>query len=395
MRYPSNKTEDTIYKGYRGILYPNKEQTVLIEKTFGCCRYVYNRFLDERKKEYEENGKTLSYTDQCKELPLMKKDPETQWLCEVDSTALQHSVRVLQDAYDLFFLGRKEGRHTGYPKFRSKHAHRQSYQTKNNNDSIRLEEKHLRLPKLGEVKCRFPMEVEGRIIHATVTRETDARYAVTLMCEVPKPGAAEKTGKAIGIDLGIHALGTTSDEETYENPKSYERNLKKLVLEQRQLSRKTKGSQNWKKQRRKVAKVHQKIRNQRLDASHKMTRDLTDRYDIICIEDLDIEEMKQKRETENALEASLEKERVRNVSDAGWREIRRQLEYKTAWAGKQLVVIDRWYPSSQKCGKCGYINPEVKDLRVRKWKCPVCGERHDRDINAARNILEEGLRQIS
>lgn len=383
MKRKRNEKENTIDKAYKGILYPNEEQKVIIAKTIGCSRFVYNRFLNERKTEYKENGRTISYNDQCKELPGMKKDPETEWLSEVDSTALQNSVRNLQDAYDNFFLGMKEGRKVGYPRFKSKHDHRQSYRSTCVNDNIRFADpKHILLPKLGSVKCRFPKEAEGAIKNATVTREPDGTYSISLMCEVVRPEEPERTGKAVGIDLGIKTLAVTSDGKEYDNPRTYSRNRKKLAREQRKLSRKTKGSKNYEKQRVKVAKLHKKIRNQRQDASHKMTHELVNAYDIICIEDLCISEMKRSK-------------LGREISDASWGEIRRQLKYKSDWNGKKLITIDRWYASSKTCSVCGYINHEVKDLRIRQWKCPKCGAWHDRDLNAAKNILEIGLKMIN
>ena len=375
MKHDRNKSENTIDKGFRGVLRPTREQAERIEKTFGCCRYVFNSFLDERIREYRENGKTLTYTEQCAKLPLLKKDPKTSWLGEVDSTALQSSVRALQDSYDAFFRGQ-----TGFPKFKSKHSHRQSFRSTNNNGSIRLvDRKHIRLPKLGEVRCRFPMEVQGKILSAVVTKEPDGKYGISLNCEVPRPPEPEKTGKAVGIDLGIRTLAVTSDGKEYDNPKTYEKNLRKLRRTQRKLSRKTRGGRNWEKQRKKVAKVHQKIRNQRTDAIHKMTHELVYAYDLICIEDLDVREMSKGK-------------LARGITDASFGEIRRQLAYKTEWTGKRLIVTERWYPSSQVCSGCGYVNRDAKDLKIRRWRCPQCGQVHDRDLNAAKNILREGLR---
>ena len=375
MKHDRNKSENTIDKGFRGVLRPTREQAERIEKTFGCCRYVFNSFLDERIREYRENGKTLTYTEQCAMLPLLKKDPKTSWLGEVDSTALQSSVRALQDSYDAFFRGQ-----TGFPKFKSKHSHRQSFRSTNNYGSIRLvDRKHIRLPKLGEVRCRFPMEVQGKILSAVVTKEPDGKYGISLNCEVPRPPEPEKTGKAVGIDLGIRTLAVTSDGKEYDNPKTYEKNLRKLRRTQRKLSRKTRGGRNWEKQRKKVAKVHQKIRNQRTDAIHKMTHELVYAYDLICIEDLDVREMSKGK-------------LARGITDASFGEIRRQLAYKTEWTGKRLIVTERWYPSSQVCSGCGYVNRDAKDLKIRRWRCPQCGQVHDRDLNAAKNILREGLR---
>lgn len=205
MKRKRNKTEDTVDRAYKGILYPNTEQQTLIEKTFGCCRFVYNRFMDERIRTHREQGKTLSYNEQCRELTIMKADPEMKWMKEVDSTALQNSVRNLQDAFDRFF--RKQAK---YPKFKRKHSNRQSYRSTCTNDNIRvMDNRHIRLPKLGDVRCRFPRMPEGRILNATVRREPDGRYEVTVACESPCPEPMEKTGKVAGIDLGIRTLAVT------------------------------------------------------------------------------------------------------------------------------------------------------------------------------------------
>ena len=379
MQRKRNKNENTIDNAYKGILYPNKEQKILIAKTLGCCRFVYNRFLDERITEYKNNGKSLSYVDQCKELPVLKNDPETEWIKEVDSTALQNSVRNLQDAYDNFFRGLKEKRKVGFPKFKSKHDHKQSYRSTCNNDNIRFaDNNHILLPKLGIVKCKFPRKAEGVIKNATVTYEADGTYSVSLICEIIKPEVPVKTGKSVGIDLGIKTLAVTSDGKEYDNPRTYANNRKKLARAQRKLSRKTKGSRNYEKQRRKVAKIHKRIRNQRLDVIHKMTHGIVNEYDIICIENLNVTGMKKSK-------------LGREISDASWGEISRQFKYKSERAGKNLIIVDKWLPSSQGCSECGYINSEVKDLSIRKWKCPNCGAWHDRDINAAKNILEFGL----
>lgn len=378
MKRKRNKAENTIDKSYKCVLYPNKEQISLIEKTFGCCRYVYNRFLDERISAYRDNGITVSYSDQCRQLPVLKADPETAWLKEVDSTALQYTVRILQDSFDNFF--RHPGK-TGYPKFKSKRSHRQSYHSMCTNGNIRvIDGKHIRLPKLGVVRCRIPMKVEGRILGAAVTRDATGKYAVVLHCEVPKPAPLPDTGRSVGVDLGIRTLAVTSDGKEYGNNRTYAKNLKKLARAQKKLSRKTKGSHNREKQRIKVAKIHQKIHDQRLDAVHKMTHELVREYDVISIEDLDTREMIKGRF-------------AKDISDASWREIRRQLTYKSEWAGRQLIVVDRWYPSSQTCSVCGHVSESVKDLSVRQWTCPECGSLHDRDVNAARNILREGLRK--
>ena len=382
-RERKNRKENTVDMAFKGTLYPDDKQRELIEKTFGCCRYVYNRFLNERLLAYWKEGKNLSYTEQCRKLTILKGEPETEWLKEVDSTALQNSLENLQNAYDNFFRSLKKGPKKGRPRFKKKHQSSQSYQSTNNSNSIRMEgDRKMLLPKLGEVSCRFGRLPKGRILSATVRREADGTYAVTVMSEEPRPEQMKKTGKNTGIDLGIRTLAVTSEGTEYKNPKTYDRNLKKLIRAQRKLSRKTKDSRNGEKQRILVAKIHAKIRNQRQDAIHKMTHELVKENDVICMEDLDVKELLQTR---------LAKE----VTDASFGEIRRQLEYKTEWYGKQLVITDRWYPSSQMCSGCGTVNRNVKDLKIRRWRCPVCKEMHDRDINAAENILNEGLKKIS
>jgi len=385
MRNARNKRlKNSIDIAYKAALYPNSIQKTLVAKTLGCCRYLYNYCLNERITEYKVSGKSISYNEQTKNITKLKQSPDTSWLCEVDATALQRSIRHLQEAYDHFFDGIKTGRHVGFPKFKSKHESKQSYQSVNNNNSIAvIDSSHIKLPKLGIVKCYFPMPVTGTIKHATVTREADGKYSVSVMCEVVKEDVLPKTGAYVGVDLGIKSLAITSDGKTYDNPRSYKSNLKKLKREQRKLSRKQKGSTNRTKQKKVLARLHRHIKNQRHDAIHKMTHQLVKEYDVICIENLNVAGMVKNHKLAQAL------------SDASFGEIRRQLTYKAKWNNKKLVVIDRWVPSSQTCSNCGYINKDVKNLAVRYWKCPECGEIHDRDINAAKNILAEGMKQIS
>ena len=379
-RERKNKPENTRDIAYLGILIPDESQKEQILKTFGCKRYIYNRFLDERIKAYTEEKRRISYTDQQNQLPQMKKDPETNWLGEVDSTALQNSVRDLQDAFDRFFEGISKGRKVGFPKFKRRHDGKNSYRTTNNNDSIRVIDKyHIQLPKLGTVRCKFPRKPKGRILHATVRMNASGEFRVSVQCETIPDQIYEKTGRAVGVDLGIKNLAVTSDGEVFDNPKSLEKNQERLKRLQKKLSRKPKDSKNREKNRRKIAKLHQHIRNQRKDAAHKMTHDLVKNYDYICIEDLNPSGMVKNRHLSKA------------ISDANFGEIRRQLEYKCAWHNKQLIVTDRWFPSSQICSECGYQNRDVKDLGVRYWTCPNCTAEHDRDINAAVNILREGL----
>ena len=379
-RERKKKTENTVDMAFKGILCPDAKQENLIARTLGCCRFIYNYALAERISVYESTGKSISYYDQCKTLTLMKKNPEFSWLREVDSTAEQYSLRSLQDAFDNFFRGLKEGYKTGYPKFKSKHDTRQSYHTMNNNDSIAIvDSRHIRLPKLGIVRCRIPRLPRGRIIHATITGTPDFKYEISIFSEEPKKCTTEYTGKAVGIDLGIKNIAITSDDEKFDNPKSLLKNTKKLIRAQRKLLRKQSGSSNCAKQRIKLAKIHKKIRNQRIDAIHKMTISIVRRYDIICIEDLDVKSMMKNKRI------------AKYLSDVSLGEVRRQLTYKAEWYGKTLITVDRWYPSTQTCSECGYVNTKTKNIGVRYWKCPVCGQEHDRDINAAKNILMQGM----
>ena len=286
----------------------------------------------------------------------------------------------MQDAFDNFYDGLKTGRKVGFPKFKCKHDYVCSYRTTNNNNSVRVIDKyHIQLPKLGIVRCKLPGLPKGRILHATITMTASGEYRISVRCESILQQTYEKTGRAIGVDMGVKNLAITSDGTTYDNPKSYEKNQKRLKRLQRQLSRKPKDSKNREKNRKKIAKLHQHIRNQRKDATHKMTHDLVKKYDCICIEDLRPSEMLKDKRLSKA------------ISDANFGEIRRQLEYKSAWHQKQLIVADRWFPSSQTCYKCGYQNRAVKNLGIRYWTCPHCKTEHDRDTNAAINILHEGL----
>ena len=286
----------------------------------------------------------------------------------------------MQDAFDNFYDGLKTGRKVGFPKFKCKHDCVCSYRTTNNNNSVRVIDKyHIQLPKPGIVRCKLPGLPKGRILHATITMTASGEYRISVQCESILQQTYEKTGRAIGVDMGVKNLAITSDGTTYDNPKSYEKNQKRLKRLQRQLSRKPKDSKNRGKNRKKIAKLHQHIRNQRKDATHKMTHDLVKKYDCICIEDLWPSEMVRDKRLSKA------------ISDANFGEIRRQLEYKSAWHRKQLIVVDRWFPSSQTCYKCGYQNRAVKNLGIRYWTCPHCKTEHDRDTNAAINILHEGL----
>ena len=365
---------------YKFRLYPNREQENLIQRTFGCCRFVYNHFLDERKRSYDETGKSPTRFQQDKSLTGLKQ--ELEWLREVDSQALKSSLRNLDCAYKNFFRRKKqEIKPYGYPQFKTKKSNRKSYTSRG---SIRMVDgKHVQLPKLGYVKCAVSKEVQGRILSATVSQNPSGKYFVALCCTEVDIQPLPKTGAVVGVDFGIKKLVTTSDGKKYENHKYISKAEKQLARLQRSLSRKSKGSNNRNKARIKVARLNEKIANQRKDHLHKITIELLKKYDFICINDLNVKDMLQDNKF------------AKYVADASFGELRRQLEYKADLYGKNVSIIDRFYPSSQLCSCCGCQNEKIKDLSVRKWVCPQCGAEHDRDVNAAKNILNEGLRLLA
>ena len=367
-------------KAFKYRLYPTASQAEKINRNIGCARFVYNIMLDAKIKHYEQHKETLYTT------PTKFKD-DYPFLKDADSLALSNAWLNLEKAFNTFFQKK-----TGFPKFKSKHKCRWSYTTNNQRrekypekDSIRFDGNRIKLPKVGYVKIVEHRQHEGIIKSVVVSKEHSGEYYASVLCEIEQTKTLPVTDKVVGIDLGLHDIIVCSDGERVEAPKHFRKAEQTLAKRQRAFSRTQKDSKGHEKARLKVARCHQKIKNQRNDFLQKLSTKLIRENQVICLEDLSVKGMERNKKL------------AKSVTDASFSRFVSMLEYKAEWYGRKIIKIDRFYPSTQLCSGCGYKNESVKGLsglKFREWTCPECGEVHDRDLNASRNILKEGLRSI-
>jgi putative transposase len=360
-------------KSYKYKIKPNEEQIVLLNKHFGAIRFAYNYFLNERKVEYETNKQSLNYNDNSASLTKLKKQEEFKWLKEINSQSLQHSLKGLDDAYNSFFKKR-----TGFPRFKSKH-HKNSFKVP---QFVRVIDGKLIIPKFKDpIKIIQDRKFRGEIRQCTFSKTPTNEFFVSILLETDHK-KFEKTGKSVGIDLGIKDFLATSEGYKYKNNRWTKKYAKKLKENQKKLSKKVKGSNRYNKQKLKVATIHKKITNSRMNNLHKVSTELVRKYDTIFLEDLNIKGMIKNHKLS------------KHIADTSWSKLISMLEYKALWNDKQIIKIDRFFPSSKQCSCCGWINQNL-DLSIREWTCPNCKTKLDRDLNASKNILKEGIKTLS
>jgi putative transposase len=382
-----------VKKAFKFRIFPNEKQIELINKTIGCSRFVFNFFLAKQKEkdvywyiaeEMKQNGQLPTnnwegdYFNKYESVKAVRQLKEHYpFLKEVDSISLQKSVENLAESYQRYYKKQNKA-----PTFKSKKNQVQSYTTKQTNGNIAVIDQHIKLPKLGPVRFAKSREVDGRMINATIRLNPSGKYFVSILAET-EVEELPKTNASTGVDLGLKDFAILSDGTKYKNNRYYKSLEKKLAKAQQVLSRRVFGSSNWHKQRKKVARIHEKINNKRTDFLHKTSTDIIKNHDVIGIESLQVSNMLKNKKT------------AKSIADVSWSQFKRMVKYKAEWYGKTVIEVSNTFPSSQLCSCCGYKNKAVKDQSLREWECPECKIFHDRDINASINLKNEALKLLT